>query len=95
MVGHRYIVKLRISSKRWYPDQGGTEKDAHELTCEKRYDMVCPAMGLPACSDMVDTLVVQDYGAQGVNDGCGVVWCYVVDEVNYEGKVRLLSGVPG
>ncbi len=92
MVGHRYIVKLRIENKRWYPGQGETEKDAHEWTSEKRYDMVCPDRGLPTCHRMVESLLGEDFGVRGIHDGCGIVWSYVIDEVEYKGEVRLLDG---
>lgn len=92
MVGHRYVVNLRITNKHWYPDQGGTEEKAHEWTTERRYDMVCRERGLPACHGMVEALLTEDFGAQGVNGGCGVSWRYVVDGVEYKGEVRLLDG---
>jgi len=87
--GYRYLVRLRVSSQRWYPSQGGSEDKASPTTRTLEYDLICGDRGLPACHAKVEELLTQDYGRPGVHDGVGVKWCYVVDEVSYKGEVRL------
>lgn len=88
-IGYRYLVKFRITTRHWYPGQGGTEKKTSPFTSEGEFDMVCDKRGLPACHEMIEALLVQDHGEQGVHEGCGNSWAYVVDSVEYKGEVRL------
>ena len=88
-IGYRYLVRLRATSRRWYPGQGGSEDKASPTTRSLEYDLVCGDRGLPACHAKVEELLAQDYGMPGVHDGVGVKWCYVVDEVKFGGEVRL------
>lgn len=89
-IGHHYTVNIRVSVKRWYPDQGGSEeKKDCGFSSDTRYEMICIERGLPACHSMIELLLAQDHGAQGVHEGIGVKWTYVIDKVAYRGEVRL------
>jgi len=86
-IGHRYIVRCRIWSKIWYPDLGGSKESAHEFACERDYDMMTNQCGLSHVGLMLDTLIDQNFGKLGMNEGVGVDWNYVVDSLKYEGEV--------
>jgi len=88
-IGYRYQVRLRATCRHWYPGQGGSEEKASPFTSTREYDLVCADRGLPACHAKVEELLTQDLGKPGVADGRGVSWGYVVDEVTFQGEVRL------
>ncbi len=88
-IGYRYIVKYRLSVKHWYPDQGGSLDKAQPLSFDGTFDMICKERDTAVVTQMVDTLITQDHGEQGVNEGRGTHCVRVIDQITYMGTVRL------